>query len=126
MEGILEPVAGFIARQHLEAQADKIGRNTPISYWCHLFDECVYSPADFYEFVEQGLKRRQVPDLLVDFVLFHEGNIFSKSRLYHQMRRERIVGQAEAAGGVRTHGRWGSRLRSVAVCRVHSAMPHAR
>jgi len=97
METILDSVAEFIGSQHKEELAERIGRSTPISYWCTLFDECVYSPTDFYALVEQGLQRRQVPDLLVDFVHFHEGTVFSKRRLYYQMRRERIVAEICAA-----------------------------
>ena len=97
MEQPLEPLTDFIARQHKEAKAERISHNTPISYWCTLFDDCVYSPTDFYSSVEQGLQRRQVPDLLVDYVLYHDGTVFSKRRLYYQMRRERVVAEICAA-----------------------------
>lgn len=97
MSDLLKPISDFMAEQHTEAKAETIGRKTPISYWCTLFDDCVYSPNDFYALVEEGLKRRQVPDLLVDFVLMHEGTVFSKRRLYHQLRRERIVAEICAA-----------------------------
>ena len=70
---------------------------TPISHWCVLFDDCVYSPKDFYESVERNLLRRQVPDLLRDYILLHEGTLFSNRRLYYQMRRERIVAEICAA-----------------------------
>ena len=97
MENLLKPVSNYMAEHHTESKAQEIGRNTPISYWCTLFDDCDYPPSDFYASVDKGLKQRQIPDLLVDFVLFHEGNVFSKRRLYYQMRRERIVAEICAA-----------------------------
>ena len=97
MDNLLKPVSDYMAEHHAEAKAEKIGRNTPISYWCTLFDDCVYLPSDFYASVQKNLDCRQVPDLLVDFVLMHEGTVFSKRRLYHQMRRERIVAEICAA-----------------------------
>lgn len=97
MEGLLQPVTEFMAKQDAEAKAEEIGRNTPISYWCTIFDDCVYSPRDFYEMVERNLARRQVPDLLRDYILLHEGTVFSRRRLYYQMRRERIVAEVCAA-----------------------------
>ncbi|MDA1278246.1 MAG: hypothetical protein O2960_29980 [Verrucomicrobia bacterium] len=97
MNDLLKPITDFVAEQHAEAAAEKIGRNTPISYWCTLFDDCVYSPGDFYASVQKNIERRHVPDLLVDFVLMHEGMVFSKRRLYHQLRRERIVAEICAA-----------------------------
>jgi len=80
-----------------EAMAQEVARMTPISYWCTLFDDCVYSPKEFYESVERNLLRRQVPDLLRDYILLHEGTLFSKRRMYYQMRRERIVAEICAA-----------------------------
>lgn len=97
MNELLTPVTDFIAKQHAEAKAEEIGRSKPISYWCTLFDDCVYSPRDFYALVQKNLDRRQVPDLLVDYILLHEGTVFSKRRLYHQMRRERIMAEICAA-----------------------------
>ena len=97
MNTIMDAVSDFVADQHIEAEAERIDRYTPISYWCRLFYDCVYSPSEFYQLIAQGLQRRQIPDLLVDFVLMHEGTIFSKRRLYYQMRRERIVAEICAA-----------------------------
>jgi hypothetical protein len=97
MAGILEQVTDFVGNQLAEAKAEEVGRNTPISYWCSLFDDCVFSPRDFYALVHKNIERRQVPDLLVDYILMHEGTVFSKRRLYYQMRRERIVAEICAA-----------------------------
>lgn len=97
MDEVIRPIANFLHRKVAEAKAEKIGRNTPISYWCTLFDDCVYSPHDFYEIVERNISRRQVPDLLRDCILLHEGTAFSRRRLYFQMRRERIVAEICAA-----------------------------
>jgi len=97
MASFLEPIADFMAEQHAEAKAEESGRHTPISYWCNLFDNCSYSPKEFYTAVERNLERRQVPDLLANFILLHEGTTFSKKRLYYQMRRERVVAEICAA-----------------------------
>ncbi len=97
MDTILGQVTEFVAKQITEAKSEKVGRATPISYWCTLFDDCVYSPQDFYAAVERNLLRREVPDLLRDYILLHEGMVFSKRRLYYQMRRERIVAEICAA-----------------------------
>jgi hypothetical protein len=83
--------------QFTEAKAEEVGRHTPISYWCTLFDNCPYSPQDFYASVKRNLESRQVPDLLSDLILISEGTVFSKRRLYYQMRRERIVAEICAA-----------------------------
>ncbi|MDA1277206.1 MAG: hypothetical protein O2960_24610, partial [Verrucomicrobia bacterium] len=38
-----------------------------------------------------------VPDLLRDYIFLREGTIYSKRRLYYQMRRERVVAEICAA-----------------------------
>ena len=96
MGDIFKP-AELLTDQFLEAEAEAIARKIPISYWCNLFDECVYSPRDFYALVEKNLDRRQVPDLLRDHINLHEGTVFSKRRLYLQMRRERVMAEICAA-----------------------------
>lgn len=93
----ISPFFTSLDKQATEAMSEEVARHTPISYWCTLFDDCVYSPKDFYEMVEQNLLRRQVPDLLRDYIYLHEGTLFSKRRLYYQMRRERIVAEICAA-----------------------------
>lgn len=97
MNELLTSISDFMGTQHAEAKAEEIGRSKPISYWCTLFDNCEYSPQAFYALVQQNIERRQVPDLLVNCLLLHEGTMFSKRRLYHQMRRERIVVEICAA-----------------------------
>lgn len=86
-----------IKQGYAEEKAEQIARNTPISYWCTFFDDCVYSPREFYALVEKNLDQRHVPDLVREYVLEHEGSPFSPRRLYFHMRRERIVAQICAA-----------------------------
>ena len=80
-----------------EARAEYVRRTTPIAYWCHLFDNFSYTPQEFYTLVKQHLDQRAVPDLLTQFILMHEGTVFSKQRLYLELRRERFVFQVCAA-----------------------------
>jgi hypothetical protein len=97
LKPITTPISKLMAEQSAEAEAEEISRHTPISYWCTLFDDCVFSPREFYEIVERNIARRQVPDLLRDCISLHEGTVFSRRRLYLQMRRERIVAEICAA-----------------------------
>jgi len=90
-------IAKEIKEAYREAKAEHIRRTTPIAYWCHLFDEFNYSPQEFYALVKQHLDRRAVPDLVTELILLHEGTIFSKQRLYLELRRERFVFQLCAA-----------------------------
>ena len=97
MNGLENSLTVLATKQHQEAKAEDAARNTPISYWCTLFDDCIYSSREFYALVEKNLEKRQVPDLLRDHIELHEGTIFSNRRLYLQMRRERIAAEICAA-----------------------------
>jgi hypothetical protein len=93
---VSELVSGFMEGVS-EARAEYVRRTTPIGYWCHLFDNFSYSPQEFYALVKHHLDQRAVPDLLTQFTLMHEGTVFSKQRLYLELRRERFVFQVCAA-----------------------------
>ncbi len=80
-----------------EARAEYIRRTTPIAYWSHLFDDFTHSAHEFYALVKEHLDRRAVPDLLTEYILMNEGTVFSKRRLYLELRRERFVFQICAA-----------------------------
>lgn len=88
-------LSGFIEGWK-EAKAEHIKRATPLYYWCKLFD-FQYSSKEFYALVENHLEKRQVPGLLKGYTLLNEGSVFSRKRLYLQMRRERIVFEICAA-----------------------------
>ena len=80
-------------KQHAEAEAQHLRHVTPISYWCNLWDDCAYSPTDFYALVRKYMESRHVPDLLYEDISLHEGTVFSPRRLYLQMRRERLMAE---------------------------------
>ena len=75
------------------ASSEEAKRNTPLSYWCTLFEDFHYSPQEFYQLVLERLQRRQVPDLLSDNILMRESHALSRRRLYLQMRRQRSPSQ---------------------------------
>ncbi len=80
-----------------KAKAALARRNTLLSYWCTLLESFSYSPRDFYSLVTENLAKREVPGLLVGAVKLREGTIFSRERIYLQLRRERLVFEVCAA-----------------------------
>lgn len=80
-----------------DAVSDQLKKNRLLSYWCKLSDEFLCSPKEFYAIVEKHLRERQIPGLELKYVPLRESNIFSKKRLYLQMRRERLVFEICAA-----------------------------
>jgi hypothetical protein len=74
-----------------EAKAEQVKRATPLYYWCQPFKDFQFPPQQFYGLVEKHICQWQVPELLQGKILLHEGTVFSKRRLYLQMRRERLV-----------------------------------
>jgi hypothetical protein len=78
-------------------QAQYVRRARQVAYWSHLFDDFTHSPGEFYALIEQQLDQRAVPDRVSDCVLLREGTVFSKERLYLELRRERFVFQICAA-----------------------------
>ncbi|MBI4664390.1 MAG: hypothetical protein HY735_36810 [Verrucomicrobia bacterium] len=90
-------VSTLVETAFKQREAERAKLTTPLSYWCNHFDNFAFPPQQFYALVEKNLAPRQVPDLLQDFILLHEGTAFSRKRLYIQMRRERIVFEICAA-----------------------------
>jgi hypothetical protein len=93
---VLEAAIGS-RKQIKEAKPQVADKARPLSYWCKLFDNCSFSPTEFYELVEKRLEEKAVPDLLNDFILLRESTVFSKRRLYFQLRRERLAFEICAA-----------------------------
>ncbi len=94
---VLSGLAAQVTEAWREARAERIRRTTPIAYWCQLFENFAFSPQEFYALVTRHLEERAVPDLLTEFVLLHESTVFSRKRLYLELRRERFVFQLCAA-----------------------------
>ena len=80
-----------------EGDPESVKGNRLLSYWNHLFDLPLCSPKEFYAEVEGNLENRQVPDLEQGHMLMNERSFLSRSRLYLQMRRERLVFEICAA-----------------------------
>ena len=72
----------------------KTARRKPtivLSHWIKLIDKLEASPQDFYTRVEQALEERQVPDLEVARVDWHEGGALSAKREYLRLTRNEFV-----------------------------------
>ena len=80
-----------------EGRAQAIRETTPVSYWCHLYDDFNYSPVEFFRQVATELEHREVPGLVHGFTLMRESNFLLRKRLYLHVRRERFVFEICAA-----------------------------
>ena len=94
---MIDALFGFWREAKEEADAEAVKRNRLLSYWNHLFDLPICSPKEFYAEVEKNLEDRKVPDLQHWHMLMQEKSLLSRSRLYLQMRRERLVFEICAA-----------------------------
>lgn len=92
--GLLKQVTIDQWREDLAADAS---RNKLIRYWPRLLDNVQYSTQRFYTVFLEKLHKRQVPDLEVEPILLRQSGLFSPSRLYLQLRRERFVFEICAA-----------------------------
>lgn len=61
------------------------------SHWHKSYDGFQTSTLDFYSAVEAGLQRRQIPDLSVARVDFHEGGAVSAKREYVRITRKKLT-----------------------------------
>lgn len=61
------------------------------AHWYHLIDGLEDSPQRFYTVLEEGLKRRQLPDIKISRVDFREGNILSAKRTYLRVVRNQYM-----------------------------------
>jgi hypothetical protein len=79
------------------AKAEREKRNKLLDYDPHHFDSCTHTPVEFYKMVLRNLDWRKVPDLKAGTIWLHEGHVFSRERLYLQLKRERLVFEICAA-----------------------------
>lgn len=96
-EDFLSTLLADIQEGWKEGRAQAIRDTTPVSYWCHLYDDFNYSPVEFFRQVGAELEKREVPGLLQGFTLMRESNFLSRKRLYLHVRRERFVFEICAA-----------------------------
>lgn len=68
------------------ANADEID-----SHWCHLIENMIASPQEFYLRLEQVIRDRKIPNLEEGRIEWREGGVLSAKRLYFRLLRERIV-----------------------------------
>ena len=94
---MIDALFGFWREAKEAADAEAIKGNRLLSYWNHLFDRPLCSAKEFYTEVEGNLDSREVPGLEHGHMQMQEKNIMSRSRLYLQMRRERLVFEICAA-----------------------------
>ncbi len=90
-------IADYWREGQKEADAEAIDKNRLLSYWNQLFDVPLCSPQDFYSEVKENLVNRDVPDLELGLSMMQERSALGRSRLYLQMRRERLVFEICAA-----------------------------
>ncbi len=62
-----------------------------LAHWAKLFEQFSYSPQEFYGLVDKALDPRQIPGAGTGLVTLKEGGILSPSRLYLNIKRERLV-----------------------------------
>lgn len=66
-----------------------LGKSESTGHWSHLFADMQHDPEDFYNLVEETLKRWQVPDYKTHRRTFSEGKygLLSHNRLYLEVSR---------------------------------------
>ena len=62
-----------------------------ISHWYNLFGSLQASPLEFYASVEEAIKRREVPNVEISRVDWHESGVFSAKREYLRVSRGRYL-----------------------------------
>ena len=62
-----------------------------LSHWYNLSEELKESPQNFYKIVEEGIKRREVPNVSLSRVDYKEGGLFSAKREYLRATRKDLV-----------------------------------
>jgi hypothetical protein len=62
-----------------------------ISHWCKLIENHQMSSLDFYNSVEQAIKKREVPETESSRVEYHEGAMFSAKRQYLRIERKNLA-----------------------------------
>lgn len=55
--------------------------------WHHTFDQFQFSPQEFYEALQSGIKKRELPHLSYSRVTYQETFIFGQSRTYLRIER---------------------------------------
>ncbi len=61
------------------------------SHWYHLIEGLQDSPQRFYTSLEEAIQRRQIPNISLSRVDYHEGGIFSAQREYLRVSRKEYL-----------------------------------
>ena len=62
-----------------------------ISRWHHYFDEFQFSSTEFYTAFEHGIKRREIPNVLVGRNNYFEGGVLSQQRVYFKVSNGQYI-----------------------------------
>lgn len=62
-----------------------------LSHWYVIVEAIQFSTQEFYAAVEAELAARQMPQLKISRVEYHEGSVLSEKRLYLRLARERLA-----------------------------------
>lgn len=65
---------------------------TPVlAHWHKLVEDFSISPLKFYDAVEAGIRRREIPELSITRIEYHESGVLSATRIYRRIRRKKLV-----------------------------------
>jgi hypothetical protein len=65
---------------------------TPVhSHWHTLVENFSTSSLDFYNLVEAGVRKREIPNLLISRVEYYESGVLSATRIYRRIQRKKLV-----------------------------------
>jgi hypothetical protein len=74
-----------------EAAMAEAAVGTVLSHWNHLIENLQASPLDFYTSVHGLVDKRQIPQVQISRVEYHEGGVLSARREYLRVKRGRHI-----------------------------------
>src|ERR1041385_8560300 len=64
---------------------------TPRSNWHHNFNNLKFSPQEFYQKVQEAVKKREIPNVSFKQVSLSQGGVFSANRAYLRISRDEYI-----------------------------------
>ena len=61
------------------------------SHWFHMLEGLQESPQSFYASLENAVKKREVPDVVISRIDYKEGGVFSAKREYCRVKRKKLI-----------------------------------
>jgi hypothetical protein len=80
-----------VLRETPMLRAFRASSTLAISHWSQLIKDLSVPPTKFYEKVEQAIANWRIPDATVSRVAWKEGGIFSASREYLRIERQKFL-----------------------------------